>query len=247
MSKCFGIALSSALGIAGIVGVLNFHAARLSDCTTSTAVAATSSTSIPITADDIAGTGSEIANANKPKIMAPPIEDLVLDLAIAAHSLDLALIAVDGTAEMKELRSQLQALPMMQSQYISARRSGASAEQLREIAKRYARSTRTVLALWENERLRALNEASLNYAKRDFVLHRALSRHKLDIDTPRWVPRVMQWQELDIVRVRVSVYVGIEYRNNLHTKAASGEKIDDSIRERELLKSVVIYLEDQSR
>lgn len=201
-----------------------------------------------VTADDIAGTGSEIADASKPKFSSPPIAELELAYGNATKRLESALAAVNGSPVMAEFSSYLAALPTLQTEYVTARRSGATADVLREIARRYATNVRAALTLWQDARLADLQNADSAFVDAGWNLRRALRERNVESTSVNDLsPALTAWNALDAIRVNASLYIMMDVRDALQKKADNGETVDDAVRERELLKGVVIFLEKKSQ
>ncbi|MDZ4834168.1 MAG: hypothetical protein SGJ27_10365 [Candidatus Melainabacteria bacterium] len=199
-----------------------------------------------ITADDIAGTGTEISDAAKPKEPAVDIDLAALEVEAAARNLETALLAVAGTDEMKRLRSNLLPIPSIEKEYVAARKSGADANRLREIASRLADHADGALELWRAQggALKALRTADLAFADANWKLFRAdKSRQKTNEVESKFSKTVTDWQAVDRIRVKVSLHIDWDLREAMAKRADNGESTDETARKRELLKLTVVYLE----
>jgi hypothetical protein len=200
-----------------------------------------------ITADDIAGSGNEIANAKSEKTEVD-VAAVTAAYVQASAALDVALANVEGNPKFEEHKRQLRLVGEIVAEYKTARKQGADALALRAIAQRFADNADAIYFGWGSSEFNELRPADVHFQEAAWNVFRAnrLTSLKQKISDAR-SERISAWEELSIHRARVNLNVRGPARDAIRQKKEAGETVDAAVEKRELLKATVVYLEDMAR
>jgi len=199
-----------------------------------------------LTADDIAGSGIEIAISKEIKAASIDVEALKKGYLEAASALDDILAKLEAHGEFVEYVERFHTAARILKEYKIARKGGADALTLRQIALRYANNAIAILEDWESEAFRELRAADELFADFEWEVHLANRRFSTKIETSP-TDRVRAYRDAAHLRVRLKIYVGMEVTEALEALRQAGQPMDESVRRKELLKATVVFLEIEAR
>jgi len=202
-----------------------------------------------LTADDIAGSGNEIAREKAKNNTPFDVAALRTRLETATTNLDAALASLEGKPEFNEFKRLHELVEPLVEEYKSARKAGADATTLRGIAQRYADNVIAIVDSWDSPAFANLQNADYEHVDADWKAERynRSSNRSTDPIAVARTKRIDDWRLLSRSRTEVSLYVHMDAREILRQRQQAGETIDANARRHEVLKASVVYLENRMR
>jgi hypothetical protein len=202
-------------------------------------------TSSSPTADEIAGTGDEIARARDQKKPDYSMEEAVAEHRMAVATLIAELDALAGNAELLEIKRLLNTIPELEQEYVRKRKSGADAQTLRGLAQSFGALAHDLDRRFsENPAFAGLRAARHAEIDAGWKLRRLDGGWKLANEAVR---SIEEWDDAFAISSRLRVHLLWDVRDTVRSIERSGETVTEELLSRALLKYSVIYLESLVR